>query len=59
MNNWLICATGGAGGGTEWGFAPNWSAKLEYLYVATMGTGASTDHFNVVRGGINYKFGGL
>ena len=47
------------GGGTEWGFAPNWSAKLEYLYVATMGTGASTDHFNVVRGGINYKFGGL
>jgi outer membrane immunogenic protein len=44
------------GGGAEWGFAPNWSAKLEYLYVATVGTGASVDHMNVVRGGINYKF---
>ncbi|WP_426527224.1 outer membrane protein [Bradyrhizobium sp. McL0615] len=47
------------GGGAEWGFAPSWSAKVEYLYVAAMGTGASTDHFNVVRGGINYRFGGF
>lgn len=21
-----------AGGGAEWAFSPNWSAKLEYLY---------------------------
>jgi outer membrane immunogenic protein len=47
------------GGGVEWGFASNWSAKAEYLYVAAMGTGVSTDHLNVVRGGINYKFGGF
>jgi outer membrane immunogenic protein len=46
------------GGGAEWGFAANWSAKAEYLYVATVGTGASTDHINVVRAGINYRFGG-
>jgi opacity protein-like surface antigen len=35
------------GGGFEWGFASNWTAKAEYLYVATVGTGASTDHVNV------------
>jgi outer membrane immunogenic protein len=45
------------GAGFEYGFAANWTAKAEYLYVATMGTGVSTDHVNVVRGGINYKFG--
>jgi outer membrane immunogenic protein len=47
------------GGGTEWGFAPNWTAKAEYLYIAAMGTGISVDHVNVVRAGINYKFGGF
>ena len=47
------------GAGAEWGFASNWTAKAEYLYVATVGTGASTDHVNVVRAGINYKFGGF
>jgi outer membrane immunogenic protein len=47
------------GGGVEWGFASNWTAKVEYLYVATVGTGVSTDHLDVIRGGINYKFGGL
>jgi outer membrane immunogenic protein len=46
-----------AGAGFEYGFAPNWTAKAEYLYVATVGTGVSTDHVNLVRGGINYKFG--
>jgi outer membrane immunogenic protein len=45
------------GGGAEWAFASNWSAKAEYLYIAAAGTGASVDHVNVVRGGINYKFG--
>jgi outer membrane immunogenic protein len=47
------------GAGTEWGFASNWTAKAEYLYIAAMGTGISTDHVNVVRAGINYKFGGF
>ena len=47
------------GGGTEWGFAPNWTAKAEYLYIAAMGTGISVDHVNVIRAGINYKFGGF
>lgn len=45
------------GGGTEWGFAQNWTAKAEYLYVAAAGTGFSVDHVNIVRAGINYKFG--
>jgi outer membrane immunogenic protein len=47
------------GGGTEWGFASNWTAKAEYLYFAAEGTGASVDHVHVVRAGINYKFGGF
>jgi len=45
------------GGGAEWGFASNWTAKAEYLYIAAAGTGVSVDHVNVVRAGINYKFG--
>jgi outer membrane immunogenic protein len=45
-----------AGGGIEYGFTQNWSAKLEYLWI-----GAASDrdaHINTVRGGINYRFGG-
>jgi outer membrane immunogenic protein len=45
-----------AGLGAEWGFTQNWTAKLEYLYIATMGSGANTDHVNTVRAGINYRF---
>jgi outer membrane immunogenic protein len=45
-----------AGLGAEWGFAQNWSAKLEYLYIATVGSGVSTDHLNTIRAGINYRF---
>jgi outer membrane immunogenic protein len=45
-----------AGLGAEWGFAQNWSAKLEYLYIEAIGSGVSTDHINTVRGGINYRF---
>jgi len=45
-----------AGLGAEWGFAQNWSAKLEYLYIASVGSGVSTDHLNTIRGGINYRF---
>ena len=48
---------GTAGAGIEYGFTPNLSAKLEYLYV----TAASFElsHINVVRAGLNFRFGGL
>lgn len=55
------------GGGVEWAFANNWSAKVEYLYIdfgdgptvpITTGvnnvSGKMTD--NIVRLGVNYKF---
>lgn len=55
------------GGGVEWAFYNNWSAKLEYLYIdfgdgptipasATINgvSGKLTD--NIVRAGLNYKF---
>jgi outer membrane immunogenic protein len=56
------------GAGVETAFAPNWTAKLEYLYV-DLGN-AQVFNFvpgvpesvsftaNIVRAGINYKFGG-
>ena len=53
-----------AGAGLEWAFTSNWSAKIEYLHVdlgdfsVTAGgntLGVSTA-FDVVRGGINYRF---
>ena len=58
-----------AGGGIEFGLTGNWSAKAEYLYVdlGRFNCGAScnglpTDnvsmHDNVVRAGVNYRFGG-
>jgi outer membrane immunogenic protein len=49
-----------AGGGIEYAFTPNWTAKVEYLYVdfpspnIAGGTFKFTD--NLIRGGINYKF---
>ena len=58
-----------AGGGLEWGFAPNWSAKFEWLYMKFESAPLNTlvaegprssvplDD-NVVRAGINYRFGG-
>ena len=46
-----------AGLGAEWGLGPNWSAKAEYLYIASAGSGARTDYLHVIRGGINYRFG--
>ena len=57
-----------AGVGLEYAVTPNWSAKVEYLFVdlgnASCGAGncgGSTTtvslNENVVRGGINYKFG--
>ena len=56
-----------AGGGVEWMFMPNWSAKLEYLFV-DLDSGGRTGawgwnwgahfhpQFNVVRTGVNYHF---
>ena len=52
------------GGGVEWMFAPQWSTKLEYLYIDTGDqnvtlfgntfTGRARD--NIVRVGLNYHF---
>jgi outer membrane immunogenic protein len=63
------------GAGLEYAFLPNWSAKLEYLYVSklsdfiyapspplectTPGCFVSDVDYSVVRLGINYRFGGL
>jgi outer membrane immunogenic protein len=58
-----------AGAGIEWAFLPNWTAKVEYLYV---NLGSQTCNFancggppttvslteNIVRAGVNFKFGG-
>jgi outer membrane immunogenic protein len=56
-----------AGAGMEAALTPNWSAKIEYLYVdfgnTACGTpcGSSGDNLNltenVIRAGINYRFG--
>ena len=58
------------GGGIEYAFAPQWSAKFEYLHLGNLGdftyghvTGICacfmTDtHYDLVRLGVNYRFGG-
>lgn len=54
-----------AGAGFEWAFAPQWSAKLEYLYLGLGnktynlgGTKFEADiNANIVRLGVNYRFG--
>jgi outer membrane immunogenic protein len=59
------------GGGFEWAFAPNWSAKIEYLHVEFEDVGYFLTppvgfanraggvplHNDIVRAGINYRFG--
>jgi len=51
-----------AGIGAEFGFAPNWSAKVEYLYVDLNDsnfviTGAQNGgRFGLLRAGVNYHF---
>jgi outer membrane immunogenic protein len=51
-----------AGVGAEFGFAPNWSAKVEYLFVDLSDsrftiTGVSNgSQFGVLRAGVNYHF---
>ena len=57
-----------AGGGLEWGFAPNWSAKFEMLYMkfdsvafnTIQAEGPRTVQLDdtIARFGINYRFGG-
>jgi outer membrane immunogenic protein len=62
------------GAGAEWGFAPNWSLKAEYLYfdlgditgvavdpVAAPAVSVTTNFDNtghILRLGVNYRFGG-
>lgn len=61
-----------AGAGIEVAFGPNWTGKIEYLYVqasptltatipATLGGGTITETLkgtdNIIRAGINFKFG--
>jgi len=56
-----------AGGGVEWMFAPNWSAKAEYLFADLDSGGRTTftgyqwgyhyhPQINTVRAGLNYHF---
>ena len=44
------------GGGLEYGFSPNLSAKIEYLYIAA--ASLSVSNHSEIRGGLNYRFGG-
>lgn len=56
------------GGGLEYAFLGNWSAKIEYLYVdlgkfdCGVGCGATPDNVtfkeNIIRAGLNYRFSG-
>ena len=56
-----------AGAGIEFAFTPNWTAKIEYLHVdlgnfacpvASCGTATTVSLTeNIVRAGLNYKFG--
>lgn len=58
-----------AGGGAEAAFAPNWTAKLEYMYVdlgrvefsavtfpAVFAAAPQIFKFNIIRIGVNYRF---
>jgi outer membrane immunogenic protein len=57
-----------AGGGIEWGFAPNWSTKFEILFMkfdsvalnTTVAEGPRTVPLEdtIARFGVNYRFGG-
>ena len=50
------------GAGMEMGFTPNWTAKIEYLYLDLMDRGYSLTGLdnglqsNLVRLGVNYRF---
>ena len=56
------------GGGLEWAFTPNWSAKIEYNYLdfgsktynftapGAAATAAIDSAYHLVKAGINYRF---
>jgi outer membrane immunogenic protein len=46
-----------AGAGVEYGFTPNLSMKVEYLYIAAASLEIS--HIDEVRAGLNFRFGGM
>ena len=59
-----------AGAGIEWAFAPNWSAKIEYLHLDLKREGffgpevnacllgcSSGLNVDIIRGGVNFRFG--
>ncbi|MFO1101921.1 MAG: outer membrane beta-barrel protein [Methylocystis sp.] len=66
FNGFRQTATGWtAGGGVEYAFLPNWSAKLEYLYT-NIGANYSgwpsaqhRAHIQTIRAGLNWRFGWL
>ena len=71
LNDRLFARTGWTvGAGWEYGFTPNWSARLEYRYTdfgtfrdnSTFSFPGFTyeDHpvYHTIRGGISYRFGG-
>jgi opacity protein-like surface antigen len=41
--------------GTEYALPYNWTAKVEY---DMMNFGSGNDSFHVIKGGLNYRFGG-
>jgi outer membrane immunogenic protein len=47
------------GAGIEWAFAPNWSAKVEYMYYAFDNTSVIPTDLDIstVKVGLNYRFG--
>src|SRR5882762_962180 len=61
-NPWFGTVRWTAGAGAEMGFAPNWTAKIEYLYVDLSNsrftiTGLPNGYqFGLVRLGVNYRF---
>lgn len=57
IDKWRIGWT--AGGGAEWAFMPNWSAKAEYLYSEFKRDGLpdwNKPRFHTFRVGVNYHF---
>jgi outer membrane immunogenic protein len=59
-----------AGAGIEYAFSENWTARVEYLYanlesvtytfpIANRTAAAPTESVNLVRAGLNFKFGGF
>jgi outer membrane immunogenic protein len=47
-----------AGLGVEYGFAPNWSMKAEYMWIGGVSGALTTDKLNTIRVGLDYRFGG-